>query len=228
MNDASPFIFPTITEPLVEALTALMFNGEEAEAAVMVDHLMAGGVSPESIMLDLLAPSARMMGDLWCDDRRDFVEVTLGLARLQHLVRQFRLAPGDAAPIRGEALLLAVPGEQHTFGVRLVEEHLLRAGWRVTATLKASQDEIGRRVSADYYDFVGFSVTSDRLLPALRSAIRSVRTYSRNRDIRIVVGGVLFAGHDYDTRDIDADAIVTDARQAVLQAEAWRGLARLE
>ncbi len=228
MNDASPFRLPEVSTELVESFTGLICDGREDEAAQLVEQMLAEGCSPEALMLELLAPAARLMGEFWCQDRRDFVEVTLGLSRLQHVVRQFRL-PGSAyAQQRGHALLLPVPGEQHTFGIRLVEEHLLRAGWRVTAILRSTEAEIPRLVSAEIFDFVGFSLTSERLLPALRSAIRSVRMSSRNKAVRIVVGGVLFDGRSIAPHDVDADAIVKDAQDAVNQANEWSGLAGVE
>jgi methanogenic corrinoid protein MtbC1 len=168
------------------------------------------------------------MGEFWCQDKRDFIEVTLGLARLQQLVRQFRLPENAFDQLHGHALLLAVPGEQHTFGIRLVEEHLLRAGWQVTTVLRSTEAEIPSLVAGEIFDFVGFSITSERLLPALRSAIRSVRTSSRNKSVRIVVGGVLFDGREIVPSDIDADAIVKDAQDAVNQAKQWSGLAGVE
>lgn len=227
VNDASPFRDTRISDDLVEIFTGLVCEGQDADAARMISQLMAGGLETEALMLELLAPSARLMGEFWCDDRRDFVEVTLGLARLQQLVRQFRL-PGGAGGGRGDALLAPVPGEQHTFGVRLVEELLLRAGWRITATLASTEAEIARLVAAEHYDFVGFSVTSERLLPGLRSAIHSVRSNSRNRNVRIIVGGVLFALQNLDPADFAADAIVRDAQEAVAIANAWFGLVDVE
>ena len=228
MNDASPFRVPPVSAEQVEHFTGLICEGREDDARQLVEDLLSCGASPEALMMDLLAPAARLMGHFWCEDRRDFVEVTLGMARLQQLVRQFRLPSGGSGQIHGHALLLPVPGEQHTFGVRLVEEHLLRAGWKVTALLKASEPEINRLVGEEHFDFVGFSLASERLLPALRSAIRSMRSSSRNRNIRIAVGGVLFDGRDIAPQDIDADAIVTDARDAVHQANEWSGLAEVE
>ena len=228
MNDASPFRVPAISAELVESFTGLICDGHEADAEQMVEQLLGSGASPETLMLELLAPAARLMGECWCEDRRDFVEVTLGMARLQQMVRQFRLPPAAHGQIRGHALLVPVPGEQHTFGLRLVEEHLLRAGWKVSTYMKASEAEITRLVADELFDFVGFSLSSERLLPALRSAIRSLRSSSRNQDVRIAVGGVLFDGRDIAPRDIDADAIVMDAQDAVTQANEWSGLAGVE
>ena len=228
MNDASPFRVPAVSAEQVESFTRLICDDREDEAHRMVEDLLSGGVAPEALMMTLLAPAARSMGELWCQDSRDFVEVTLGMTRLQQLVRQFRLPSAAPDEIHGNALLVPVPGEQHTFGVRIVEEHLLRAGWQVTALFKVSEGEIARLVAEEHFDFVGFSVSSERLLPALRSAIRGLRSSSRNRNIRVAVGGVLFDGRDIAPRDIDADAIVTDAQDAVHQANEWSGLAGVE
>lgn len=228
MNDASPFRVPAVSAELVESFTGLICDGQEADAERMVEQMLGQGTSPETLMLELLAPAARLMGEHWCQDQRDFMDVTLGMARLQQLVRRFRLPSSPGAHLLGHALLVPVPGEQHTFGLRVVEEHLLRAGWRVSAYMKASGEDITRLVAAEPFDFVGFSLSSERLLPALRSAIRSLRSFSRNQSVRIAVGGVLFDGRDIAPGDIDADAIVMDARDAVSLAAEWSGLAGVE
>ena len=228
MNDASPFRVPAVSTEQVESFTRLICDGHEDEAHHVVEELLSGGLSPEALMMTLLAPAARVMGEFWCQDSRDFVEVTLGMARLQQLVRQFRLPSVGPEEQHGHALLVPVPGEQHTFGVRIVEEHLLRAGWKVTVLLKAAETEITRLVAEEHFDFVGFSVSSERLLPVLRSGIRSLRSSSRNRSLRIAVGGVLFDGRDISPGDIDADAIVADAQDAVHQANEWSGSAGVE
>lgn len=228
MNDASPFRVPAISPELVESFTGMVFDGQEADFEQMVEQLLAGGASPESLMLELLAPAARLMGEHWCQDSRDFVEVTLGMARLQQLVRQFRLPSTPRAQLRGHALLVPVPGEQHTFGLRLVEEHLLRAGWKVTVHIAAGEADIARLAAEEFYDFVGLSLSSERLLPALRQAARSLRPAARNRNLRIAAGGVLFDGLDLAPGEIGADAIVTDARDAVNQAQEWSSLAGAE
>lgn len=228
MNDASPFRVPLVSAEQVESFTRLICDGHEDEAHHMVEEILSGGATPEALMMTLLAPSARLMGEFWCQDRRDFVEVTLGMARLQQLVRQFRLPQAAAHEIHGHALLVPVQGEQHTFGIRLVEEHLLRAGWQVTALFKVTEAEITRLVADEHFDFVGFSLSSERLLPGLQSAIRCLRSSSRNQHVQVAVGGVLFDGRDIAPRDIDADAIVMDAQDAVHQATEWSGLAGVE
>jgi methanogenic corrinoid protein MtbC1 len=126
---------------------------------------------------------------------------------------------------RGSALLVTTPGEQHILGLRVVEEFLLRDGWRVRCTPVPDLEQLRQLVSGEHYDFVGFSISGERFLPALRSAIRETRAVSRNRQVRILVGGVLFAGQDRGGHSIDADATVRDAHEAVAQAKHWYALA---
>jgi methanogenic corrinoid protein MtbC1 len=223
MNDVSGFRQHGVPAEMVETFSHLLFSPDDSDAWAMVEQLLADGISAETLMLSLLAPSARLMGDLWCSDRVGFVEVTVGLSRLQQYLRRF--GSGVGAPLeKGRALLAPVPGEQHTFGLRVVEEFLLRDGWQVNTCIAPSEAAIGALVAADAYDFVGFSISGERLLPALRSAIRKVRSASRNHGIRVMAGGALFAG-PLSASACDADATVTDAGQAVAQANEWYALA---
>lgn len=209
----------------VKTFAQFIFSGDGSDAALLLEQYFADGMTPESIMLDVMAPTARHMGELWADDRLNFVEVTLGMARLQHLLRQFRMPPPPARGPRGHALLAPAPGEQHSFGLRLVEELLRRDGWQVTARLAATEPEILRLIASEPFDFVGFSLAGERLLPALRRITGAVRAAARNPDIRIMAGGVLFAGGGPTAADAGADAVAADARQAVLQANRWLALA---
>jgi methanogenic corrinoid protein MtbC1 len=162
---------------------------------------------------------------MWCEDEASFLEVTLGLSRIQQVLRQFRFPAMGALSERGSALLVTAPGEQHILGLRMVEEFLLRDGWRVRCTPVANVEELRQLAAAEFYDFVGFSMSGERFLPALRTAIRETRAASRNRQVRIMVGGVVFAGQDPGIHQLDADALVRDAEEAVLLAKHWYALA---
>ena len=131
------------------------------------------------------------------------------------------MASRVAAEGKGRALLVPAPGEQHTFGLRVVEEFLLRDGWEVRSNLRASHHEMVDLISEEAYDFVGFSVSVERLLAPLVSAIRSVRKNSRNQSTRVMVGGVVFVGHPEYADQVKADAVIFDAREAVLVANEW-------
>ncbi len=224
VNDLSHRDFTAISPETVQSFTDLVFSPDNSEAAERVERLLSDGVTADRIMLDLLAPSARLMGDMWTADQLSFVDVTLGLSRIQQLLRQIKgINDTRQAPAfeKGRALLVPAPGEQHTFGLRLVEEFLLRDGWEVRSNLRAELADIQQLVSDEAYDFVGFSLSGERLLPALQSAIREVRKSSLKRGVRVMVGGVLFAERPELVRECGADAAVLDAEQAVAVANEW-------
>jgi len=233
VNDISSFLLQGvpadrrqgIPAELVETFTHLVFSPDGSDSAELIEHLLEDGVSPETVMAELLAPAARLMGEMWSGDDVSFLDVTLGLSRLQQLLRQFRFPAMSPVAERGSALLVPVPGEQHVLGLRMVEEFLMRDGWRVRCTPVASGEQLRQLVAADLFDFVGFSLSGERLLPALRSAIRDVRAASRNRNVRIMVGGVVFTAQGRGTPPVDADALVGDAHEAVAQAKRWSALA---
>jgi hypothetical protein len=72
----------------VATFAPLTLQVEADELLEHVDRLIARGVSHETLLVDLLAPAARLLGELWEDDRCDFVDVTMGLWRLQQVVHE--------------------------------------------------------------------------------------------------------------------------------------------
>jgi len=80
---------------------------------------------------------------LWDNDECDFIDVTLGVARLQKLLATFNgshLLPG--LDMRRQVLLAMTPGDQHYFGASMVERFLQAAGWSVEAAFDRSAAEI--------------------------------------------------------------------------------------
>lgn len=225
MNEFASLLVRGIPGEMVQLYAHLVVSPDGADAAVLVEQLVADGIAAEAIMLELLAPAALQLGEMWCGDRLGFVEVTIGLSRIQQQLRQFRIPAVSMMADKGRVLLAPVPGEQHSFGLRVVEEFLLRDGWEVRSVLRPGQGQLAQLAAADAYDIVGFSVSGERLLPALRQVIREVRSASRNRGVRIMVGGVLFAGPAPCEHLCDADATVSDAREAVARANEWYALA---
>lgn len=225
MNEVASFPVRGIPGEIVQTFTHLAVSQDGADAARLVEQLFADGVPAEAVMLELLGPAARQLGEMWCGDRLGFVEVTIGLSRIQKLLRQFRIPPGRVEADKGRVLLAPLQGEQHIFGLRVVEEFLLRDGWDVRCVLRPCAGELAQLAADDAYDIIGFSVSGERLLPALRQAIREVRSASRNRGVRIMVGGVLFAGPAPCEHPCDADATVRDAEEAVARANEWHALA---
>jgi methanogenic corrinoid protein MtbC1 len=219
-----------ITADDVEQFAKLVLAQEEDLAFGTINALRAGDVSVEKIYLDLLAPTARYLGKLWEDDLCSFTDVTVGLGRLQRVLRELSPALGRSVehPSQGRrVLLLPSPGEQHTFGLVMVAEFFRRAGWDVTGGAWAAGADASTLVQAEWFDVIGFSLGAEVHLPQLKASIAAVRHAACNRDIAVLVGGPLFGAHPEYVAQVGADGMTIDGREAPSLAEGLIvGLAR--
>lgn len=203
-------------------LADLLVNDRFQIAASFVDGLRTSGVPLDSLYLDLLAPTARHLGDLWTNDTLHFADVTIGLCHLQQVLHDFSPAFLNEASTRDDgrrALLMSVPGGQHTFGISMVAEFFRRARWDVTTGSPVARDELIRTVRSQWFSVVGLSVSCEVQVEALASTIRLIRRASRNPAVGIMVGGPIFIMNPGLVALVGADATAADAREAPLQAE---------
>ena len=197
---------------------------EEAGALLArVEALMAGGVSVETIFLRLLSPAARRLGGWWDEDACDFVDVTMGLWRLQEIVHALAAMMPGVAPIEGaerRALFAPAPGEQHGLGAVIVEEFFRRAGWQTWSAPALDADELVALASGRAFDVIGLTVSVERHVLPLESTIARVRGASCNPDVVIMVGGRIFTDRPGLAVDVGADGTAADGQLAVALAEA--------
>jgi MerR family transcriptional regulator, light-induced transcriptional regulator len=200
----------------------LVIEGGEPQIAESIDRLRRRGVSVETIFLELLGPAARRLGEMWTDDRCDFSTVTVGLGRIQRVLRELSPAFGSevAAPPNGRRLFLTQPDdEQHSLGLCMVAEFFRRSGWAVDGGLAGSGIDPVAAVQRDWYDVVGFSVGSDKRTEWVTARVAALRRASRNSAVAVLVGGPLFTVHPEWGSRVGADATVTDGRAAPDVAE---------
>jgi methanogenic corrinoid protein MtbC1 len=206
-----------LSEADVTAFVAAVCSHDDGRGAQFVRGVLAEGATVEAVYLDLLAPSARRLGVMWSNDECDFVEVTVALGRMQRLLRDlsqvFLAESGHTEPV-GNILLTCVPGEQHTLGIIMVGEFLLRDGWRVLVGAPWTDADLLHMVATEWYDVIGFSVGTESRLSVLRRDIRRLKAASRNAHVQIMVGGQLFAEDPALAEQVGANAIAPDARRA--------------
>lgn len=189
---------------------------EIATLMARLDGVRARGHGDQALCLDLLAPAAKLLGILWEEDRATFADVTVGLARMQQIVQELsaRSAPDDTDPDR-TALLAAVPGEQHTFGVVLVADAFRRADWRVKVATEARAEDLADIAAEESFDLIGLSAVHDCGVGELRLLVRTLRRASLNRSTQIFVGGRFVDERPGLLAEVGADGGAEDARRAV-------------
>lgn len=210
----------------VGSFTAHVMARNDAAIDAQIAALRERGVSIETLFVDLLSPVARRLGELWDEDRCHFADVTVGLGRLQQIMRSLSSAFGtevDPPPGGRRALLMPAPGEQHTFGLSMVAEFFARAGWEVAGVMDATATHFQDRVKNEWFDLVGISAGSTTRVDGMLACIAAVRRHSHNRAVAVMVGGPLFTVHPELVERLGADGVATDGRQAPVLAERLLG-----
>jgi methanogenic corrinoid protein MtbC1 len=191
---------------------------DDTAAADFVRSLLEAGTRVEAIYMDLLAPTARELGIRWEDDECSFVDVTVALGRLQRVLRDlsaaFQSEAGPTAQSDGNVLLTCLPGEQHTLGLILVAEFLMRDGFRVVVGAPWAESDLLEQVRTEWFDVIGFSAGCESRLSTLKREIARIRAVSKNQDVKILVGGQVFSIEQELVRRVGADGWASNAREA--------------
>jgi methanogenic corrinoid protein MtbC1 len=209
------------TPNAIGQFAALVLGEQDDAAFAYIQNVIGAGTSAESVFLNFLAPTAQHLGELWESDATDFASVTLGVGRLQMIMRRLGetfLEQGSRAEGGESALLTTIPGEQHSFGLSMVAEFFRRAGWNLCTGPFTSHQELTSLVHNHWFDIVGFSVSSDRRLEDLKQDIRDIRRSSRNKHVGIMLGGPMMARRPDLVRSMGADMMSVDATTAPQQA----------
>lgn len=204
----------------VSALAHIILGDDLAAAANYVTVLRDRGLPMETLYVELLEPTARFLGTMWDNDECDFVDVTIGVARLQKLLAIFNdtyFLP-DAAT-RRQVLMATAPGNQHSFGVNMIERLLTAAGWQVQTEFSSDAAQIVDAVREGWFAVIGLTAGSDLQLDGLTSVIRQIRLKSQNPSIGIMVGGPMFTQNPGLAFKVGADATAPNAPTAVLCAQ---------
>ena len=212
-NNIAEAISPADVRDFVNVL----LKGVEADALRWTEDLRRKGSSVETLYLDLLAPAARHLGDMWNEDLCDFTDVTIGLGQLHkilHILHDEHDRHQYPVPNGLSVLLMPAPGEQHTLGLTMVSDFFQRAGWEVAGGPYASSDDPVMLIKKRAYDAVGFSLATSMGLNRLKDCITAVRAAAAPSPVCIIVGGPYFTAHPDQVTHVGADLLVQDASSA--------------
>lgn len=206
----------------VSRFAPLAMHLEADELLVEVEAFLQRGVSAESIFVDLLAPSARKLGQMWEEDSCDFVDVTMGLWRLQEVMREVAIrspATGmTTEPVR-TALFTPMPGEQHSFGSLMIEEVFARAGWQSEVLIEPDRAQLLKLVAERSFDLIGITVSCDCTCDVLANLITALRSVSIEPRVQILIGGRMINANPDLLGLVGADGTAPDATSALRLAE---------
>ena len=213
---------PAISASDVARLTEMSVNEDANRLLSFVERFLMTGHSVETIFVELLAPSARLLGEYWEEDREDFVTVTMALWRIQEVLRELTLrVPPVQRPGSGQrtALFSTLPGEQHSLGTMMIAECFERAGWRADVLIEPQRPELTGKFASCHYDLVGLTISCDCSSGSLADLITTIRTVSRNPRVKVLIGGHAVNRQPAMVIGSGADGTAVDAVSAMKLAE---------
>jgi MerR family transcriptional regulator, light-induced transcriptional regulator len=202
----------------IERFAEQTLDGNAEAATDYVHELCKMGLTPIDIMLGLLTPAIRLFGVWWVEDKRSFMDVTVGSIRLQQAMRAMMsdhappVATNPDAPV---CMFTVPPREQHTFGVQVLDNIFRLQGWQMVAPDSHDEADVLMTVAVTHIDIIALSVATDGGLMRLGPFIAALRRSSANSNVKILIGGPAITGQPDLVSDLGADAMADDARGAL-------------
>jgi excisionase family DNA binding protein len=196
-----------------QRLERRLVAGDEAGAWAIVETALVGGMPPKLVVLSVLAPALRSVGDGWESGRLSVMDEHRASAVAGRLIG--RLGPRFSRPGRtsGTVVLAGAPGDPHSLPAAMVRDVLRGDGYQVidlgantpTASVVeaiAGADRDGVMLAA------GLSVSADGHATAVRRTIRAIRAAAP--DVPVFVGGPAVPSRTV-ARDLGGDDWAVDA-----------------
>jgi methanogenic corrinoid protein MtbC1 len=200
--------------------SAILIDDDGGAVEQYLQKMRDDGHSEEALFLGLMSEAARHLGAQWEDDSRTFIDVTIGVARLQRVLCDFNAAFATAITDGHQRVLLCtLAGERHDFGLDMVACFMRHAAWDVDLQKECKAQDVANAVARERFAIVGLTLSAGSGLEALCRAIQAARAASLNPAIGVLVGGSLFRANPGLVAQVGADAMATDAASARMLAK---------
>jgi len=206
-------------ESLIEGLISAALSGSRDCFADLLDDMKRSRVSVAALADVYIPIAARRMGEAWDEDRVSWMDVSMGVSRLQSLLREIGVAwaadqAGDTG--HGTVLLIVPDREQHTLGPMVAMGQMRRFGVSVCLRIAPSLDELRNLVASRSFDGVMISVALAEKLESVRKTVMFLKSVSSS-PLPIIVGGAVMTARA-DTAEVTGADLASNDIGAALEA----------
>lgn len=178
---------------VMQGLHDAALGADRDQALVVLTAALDAGIARDDIADFYIPALARIMGEAWCSDQMSFAAVTIGVSRLQAMLRA--LGPdwaGDqsANPAAPSIMLIVPPDVHHTLGAMVLAGQLRRKGLSIRMMVGSQLHEIAEKLRRTQYDAIFISSSLGETLESLRRIVNVVRSAAK-KPLPIVIGGTI-------------------------------------
>lgn len=182
-----------VDQVLFDELKSAALSKSPDACMLAAKKAVAEGTLPEDLADHYVPALARDMGTQWCEDQLSFAGVTIGVSRLQAVLRA--LGPnwsGDKVSSADAPSILLVVGQEvyHTLGAIVLSGQLRRKGFSVKLVLGGKPKDVADLICRTKYHSVFISSSCGETLESLRRIVDAVKNSITNPPL-IVVGGTI-------------------------------------
>ncbi|MEO9825056.1 MAG: cobalamin B12-binding domain-containing protein [Paracoccaceae bacterium] len=179
------------------------------KSTTILDQLTDDGMTDRDLYLNLLAATARRMGELWDNDKASFLYIQCAMQRIETILRdQMPPEPTSAKDFRRNAIFATLPNEAHTIGLNMAASIQRSKGWNIELLRRLATRPLLNAIQESEATILGISIGSSKSVRDLYSVVDMVR--ARRPDIRILVSGSLVATDPKPFQELRVDAITSE------------------
>jgi methanogenic corrinoid protein MtbC1 len=204
--------------PLAREYLNLLLAGKREEASKLVHAAVEGGQGVGEIYRTVFERALKEVGLMWMQNRVDVAMEHYFSASTQLIMSQLYPYITEASGEKKDrvCLAIAVCGEFHDIGTRMVADFMEMDGWK-TYFLGSNlcNEDIVKAVVDHKPDMLALSATMFFNVESVARAIRAIRAVDGLSNLVILVGGRPFNQDPELWKKVDADGFAPSAEEAV-------------
>ena len=177
----------------VSAISRALLDLDPARMAALRQDLRRNRISDIDLVDCFFPAVARRLGCAWAEDDAPFTDVTIGVARMQAMLREIGRdwTSNLSAEQASATVLIVLPeGEQHSFGAVLLAGQLRRQGISVRLEVGTHAAALRRLVEGRFFDCAMISIACEEKLDHCKAVVDALKAGSGGR-LWVAVGGPL-------------------------------------
>ncbi len=208
-----------MSESLLEALRKAVVEGENVEAARLVDQAIEAGLAPLDILQKGIVEGISQAGELWKANQYFLPDVILAAdafkAAMQRLEPHLNLSSDERK--KGKYVIGVVEGDMHDLGKNLVAAMLTSAGFEVIDLgIDVPAQRFIEAVKEHQPKIVGLGAYMSTTMLQMKGIIAELEKEGLRKNLKVMVGGVP-TSQEF-ANEVGADAWGRDALDSLNKA----------
>ena len=213
-----PFAAPDESEliPLARTYMRLLLDDKKIEAYNAVVEAVQKGMKVKDVYAEVFDPTLKVVGKLWEINEIDVAKEHFFSEATESLMNQLYRFLAQPPQRKGTIVSVAVNGEYHHLGLKMVTDILEEQGWKsYYLGVNAPTASLVQAINSRKADILAISATMPFNVDSVANMIMHIRSATHSDNLKIIVGGQAFKMDSNLWKRIGADGYASDIQQAV-------------